>query len=585
MKKTISIFLTLTMIISSVAVFAEDEILCTKCKEKGHTDAMCPCVDVYINGVLMETAKKARIVEGRTLVPLRSVCESLGCGVYWDNNTRVARIENSLIKVIVGIGQEYITVKDPRRNGGVPESVEIPDAVPAQFLGGYTMVPLRVISEAFGATVKWHDSERVVSIKSEYSEIVKLEKENLFAAKKDGEWIVLDSTGNEILENPPVEITELADKLISVRQVKEEKFYVIRYGLEEVIENNAKNTKLAYKKTGDYDYCVEYDKDDNSEKIIYDFGDNCVKIAKGDNRAFLDLTEFMDLSKKDDAEKEITGGESKFATAKAFSNGFAPVQINDWVCYYIDKTGAKKFPKEGNYSSANAFKDGYAAVEKDGKWGFVKVVTLADDNKEIVEIVPPQYEAVKDFSNGYAAVKKDGKWGFITIKAETDGSTKVEEIGTEDITNKSGEITKKFKYEEVKDFSNGYAAVKTDKGWGFINGYGAEAVVPQYKDVKNFANGYAGVMLDEGWRFVKKYSHIDGTTVEELVYSKYEDVGSFVNGYAAVKQNGKWGYINESGEMKIEPIYDEAKDFNGVLAEVKIDGKWTFIDFGEKVEQ
>ena len=47
----------------------------------------------------------------------------------------------------------------------------------------------------------------------------------------------------------------------------------------------------------------------------------------------------------------------------------------------------------------------YAAVQKDGKWGFIDA-----DGKEVIE---PQYEDARSFSNGYAAVQKDGKWGFI----------------------------------------------------------------------------------------------------------------------------------------------------------------------------
>jgi len=38
-------------------------------------------------------------------------------------------------------------------------------------------------------------------------------------------------------------------------------------------------------------------------------------------------------------------------------------------------------------------------------------VTIVD--KEGKVIISPQYEEARSFSYGYAAVKKDGKWGFI----------------------------------------------------------------------------------------------------------------------------------------------------------------------------
>jgi len=31
-------------------------------------------------------------------------------------------------------------------------------------------------------------------------------------------------------------------------------------------------------------------------------------------------------------------------------------------------------------------------------------------------VIEPQYEEAKAFSNGYAGVKKDGKWGFINAE-------------------------------------------------------------------------------------------------------------------------------------------------------------------------
>lgn len=554
MKKFLSVIIILIMVLSVNVTFAENETKCTKCGAINHTVDMCPCVDVYINGELLETAKqKAEIVEGRTLVPLRAVCEELGCSVIWKNNIRYAYIDNPLTRVAVGLEVDYITVWDERQNNRMAQRVETD--VPAQFVNGHTMVPLNVIASALHAEVKWHNSDRIVSIKTEYSEIVELEnEENLFAAKKDGAWIVLDSTGNELLENPPVEITELADKLIAVKKIEEgkEKFYVIRYGIEDVIENGAKNTKLSYKTTGEYDYCGEYS-----------FGDNCVKIAKENgNCAFLDLTDFMELSEKD-PEKVFLGEKNIYPDAiGAFSNGFAIVNTSvGGGYYYIDKDGNQCYPISDTCDDAKEFKDGYAAVKKkDGKWGFIKSV-ITDGKKEIKEIESPgyddvrifangyaevklgdkrsfikletkdsttkiietdshEYEVVKDFVNGYAAVKKDEKWGFITIKTETDGSINVEEIGTEDIKDVNGIITKKFKYDDVRDFYNGYAAVKKGEKWTFIND----------KDYK------------EASYILKK----DG--VETLVYPTFEDV----------------------------------KTFNGVLAEVKENGKWTFVDFGKR---
>lgn len=59
---------------------------------------------------------------------------------------------------------------------------------------------------------------------------------------------------------------------------------------------------------------------------------------------------------------------------------------------------------------ADLFVDSFAAVKKDGKWGFV-----SQDGQIIIE---PKYENAKSFSNGLAAIMKNGKWGFINEKEE-----------------------------------------------------------------------------------------------------------------------------------------------------------------------
>ena len=46
----------------------------------------------------------------------------------------------------------------------------------------------------------------------------------------------------------------------------------------------------------------------------------------------------------------------------------------------------------------------------------------------------------------------------------------------------------------------------------------------------------------------------------------------------------KWGYINKSGELVIQPEYDDARNFSEGFAVVRIKGRWGFIDqSGEEV--
>ena len=60
------------------------------------------------------------------------------------------------------------------------------------------------------------------------------------------------------------------------------------------------------------------------------------------------------------------------------------------------------------FDCARDFKEGFALVKKDGKWGYI--------NTKGEQIIECKFDDARDFSEGFAAVKKDGKWGYINTK-------------------------------------------------------------------------------------------------------------------------------------------------------------------------
>lgn len=79
--------------------------------------------------------------------------------------------------------------------------------------------------------------------------------------------------------------------------------------------------------------------------------------------------------------------------------------VKEGKTYHIVTSKGKNVGEE-TFDNAKAFtKDGYAAVEKNGKWGFV--------NSEGEIVIDFQYDDASSFSNGYAAVKKGDTWGYI----------------------------------------------------------------------------------------------------------------------------------------------------------------------------
>ena len=60
------------------------------------------------------------------------------------------------------------------------------------------------------------------------------------------------------------------------------------------------------------------------------------------------------------------------------------------------------------FDYAGNFNEGFSAVLKDGKWGYI--------NTKGEQIVECKFDGVRGFNEGFAAVKKDGKWGYINTK-------------------------------------------------------------------------------------------------------------------------------------------------------------------------
>jgi hypothetical protein len=71
---------------------------------------------------------------------------------------------------------------------------------------------------------------------------------------------------------------------------------------------------------------------------------------------------------------------------------------------------------------------------------------------------------------------------------------------------------------------------------------------------------------------------------EQITASRFDIAEKFDNnGLAKVQINGKWGYINLKGEEKIEPVFDEAGDFDNGLVSVKAKGKWGYFNANGQV--
>lgn len=119
---------------------------------KGATQAAQ--IAIYLNNEKIVSEQTPLIVNGRTLLPLRTVFESMGATVDYDNTTKTvtaARKDNT-VRLTIGNSTAYIN----------NEAITL-DA-PAISWNSRTYIPLRFVGEAFGATVNWDQSTKRIDI-------------------------------------------------------------------------------------------------------------------------------------------------------------------------------------------------------------------------------------------------------------------------------------------------------------------------------------------------------------------------------------------------------------------------------------
>ncbi len=113
-------------------------------------------ISVTVNGSPVVFPKQGPIQapDGGILVPLREIFEQLGAAVQFLPRTRTVTASRGSTNISLQLGESVGYVN------GKPRSL----ATPAQNIAGTTMLPLRFLSEAFGAGVKWDANARLVAI-------------------------------------------------------------------------------------------------------------------------------------------------------------------------------------------------------------------------------------------------------------------------------------------------------------------------------------------------------------------------------------------------------------------------------------
>ena len=144
MKKILSILIAAIMIFSSLAV-------CVSAVENE--------VTVTLNGHRVVFDVPARIIGGRTMVPIRQLLEALDATIEWNGELRevTATRGKDVLKFRIGETELYKNDKLLYSFDSVPVIIE-------ENGESRTLIPLRAISEAFGYTVEWVAETRTAKV-------------------------------------------------------------------------------------------------------------------------------------------------------------------------------------------------------------------------------------------------------------------------------------------------------------------------------------------------------------------------------------------------------------------------------------
>lgn len=109
---------------------------------------------VYLEGMELTFDTPPVIENGRALVPLRAIFETLGATVTWieHNRTAVAIKEDTMVTIQVDSTQPYIN------------AIVHPLDVPARIIDGRIYAPLRFAVEAFGGTADWDPLTQTITL-------------------------------------------------------------------------------------------------------------------------------------------------------------------------------------------------------------------------------------------------------------------------------------------------------------------------------------------------------------------------------------------------------------------------------------
>ena len=191
-------------------------------------------------------------------------------------------------------------------------------------------------------------------------------------------------------------------------------------------------------------------------------------------------------------------------------------------------------------------------VQKDGKYGLIDL----DGN----ELQTCQYDAISTLEGKQDVIKvqKDGKFGLLDVQGKELISTQYADIRT-------------LKADDTTNY-----LVQNDEGkYGIISNTNQVVLEPNYDEIKDvYATNYYVVQQGETEKLIRK----DGTDVLTTGFDEITGILKNEENGVIFKQDEKYGIMNMSGEVTLNPAYDDLKEAKTGIFIAAQDGKYGIID-------
>lgn len=232
---------------------------------KSHADTQS--ANIIINGQEKIFETEPMIVNGRLLVPLRGIFEDLGAKVSWKQDSQAVKIIKDEVVVELKLGERVA-----RKN-----QTEIEMDVSPVLNNNRTYVPLRFITQAFGASVTWSSETKTATIF--YNE-----SEGLLAGKIKEITNQAIEVGGIAIETPLKTVIEKLGKPLDIFNSKYQfEWYIYHDDYDNYLQIGIKDEKVVAFYTNAEVFHVGADIGFSSTKkeVRARFGDPITAISKG----------------------------------------------------------------------------------------------------------------------------------------------------------------------------------------------------------------------------------------------------------------------------------------------------------------